>query len=271
MRKREQRYTKEDEHLGNISHAEKGNMKLQKSSDNKKRLLGLNRACREKGRRNVGGVRNCPYTSREKAVELVKEFSAKNRDKESKRLASQPNEEKGDNSTMMGVTFAATVQSKLCTDGGSDINLLPSHFFEDLLGNKAEMKVTKYKSPRLYLLAASTKHITCGREVALDRELHIRHGKSLMIRNLRWSVAIEKVKEPLLGRPIQEELGLDVRQVLEAACDRFGGSCNASNLLDAQLYPEGSVARIITNGIYHGDSDIVYSNYWVGHRHVSGA
>lgn len=52
-------------------------------------------------------------------------------------------EEKGDNSTMMGVTFAGKVQWKLCADGGSDINLLPPNIFEYLLENRAELKVAK--------------------------------------------------------------------------------------------------------------------------------
>lgn len=42
-----------------------------------------------------------------------------------------------------------------------------------------------------------------------------------MIRNLKWLVTEQRVADPLLGRPVLEDLGLNTRDLLAAAADRF--------------------------------------------------
>lgn len=74
-----------------------------------------------------------------------------------------------------------------------------------------------------------------------------------MNRNLKCFVSVENVTEPLLGRPIQETLGLNVINVLEAACDRYGGNCNADDLLEIDKSKIGPVARVLSEEICHRD------------------
>ncbi len=85
----------------------------------------------------------------------------------------------------------------MCVDGGSDINIIPKALFMELLGERVSMKVTIYTKPRKFALAASDQYVSCDREIVLDTEIYIRHGKALLIRNLKWLVATERVDEAL--------------------------------------------------------------------------
>ena len=67
-------------------------------------------------------------------------------------------------------------------------------------------------------------------------------------------MAIQDVKEPLLGRPILRALGLNTKEVLEAACDKFKVSVDANKLLPDEDYPEVSIARFLSSGIYHSNT-----------------
>lgn len=55
-----------------------------------------------------------------------------------------------------------------------------------------------------------------NRAIPLYTELQIRHGSSIMIRNLRWLLTAQKLAEQHLGRPLLEELRLNTRELLEA-------------------------------------------------------
>lgn len=116
--------------------------------------------------------------------------------------------------------------------------------------NRAKKRVTKFEKNQAFSLAASNKHVYCDKEVTFDTELHVRHGNSLMIRNLKWLVSVENVNETLLGRLIQEALGLEIKEVLKAACDRYGENCNVEDLVP-RIPHAGAIRRIISDGIYH--------------------
>jgi len=107
-----------------------------------------------------------------------------------------------DNSTITGVMFAGMVLAQICADGGSDINLMPEKIFAELLQLRAQMTVKKFDKGRKFGLAAAGLYVSCDREVVLNTELQIRHGKSLPIRNLRCLVAFDAVDESLPGQPI---------------------------------------------------------------------
>lgn len=46
--------------------------------------------------------------------------------------------------------------------------------------------------------------LVCKIEAVIDTELHIRHGSSLLLRNVSWLITDQHVETPLLGRPIEE-------------------------------------------------------------------
>lgn len=215
-------------------------------------MLCLNFACKKAGKKHVGGVRNCPDTSPEEASRLILEFCKSRKNRAAKMVKQQElTKDTTADTTRMGVLFAGKIESILCADGGSDINLLPRRLFRCLLEKRADMKVRNYEKARRFPLAAVDKFVECDRAVEMDTELLIRHGKSLMIRNLKWLVATENVEEPLLGRPIQEALGLNTKKIMEAACDRYNGLVDANDILEEQECSIGSVAKILTNGIFH--------------------
>lgn len=99
------------------------------------------------------------------------------------------------------------------------------------------MKVRQNENNKSFNHAASEKYVECDREVTIDTELLIRHGKSLLIRKLKWFVAVDEVEEALLGRPIQEALRLNTKQILEALCDRLEGALDACEVILDQEYP----------------------------------
>eukprot|EP00171_Calliarthron_tuberculosum_P004706 IDg4706t1 len=72
-----------------------------------------------------------------------------------------------------------------------------------------------------------------------------------MLRKLLWHVSVEDMNEPLLGRPILEALGLNTKELLAAACDRLEGDVDATDILLANDYADGSCAKTIASGLYH--------------------
>ena len=228
-----------------------GSGSVASSARRPKSFLCLNATCKAQNLYHEGGVKNCPDTSPAEATRLLKEFK-KERRKRSKKISDDTvvvDEEA--NATIIDAFFAGTVDATICVDGGSDINLPPPSVFRNLLERRAHMRVTTYDKLRKFSLAASDLFVSCDREIEVNTELHIRHGKSLMIRNLRWFVAVDNVEEPLLGRPIQEALGFNAKDILAAACDRFSGTVNAPEIMQEDTYPDGSIARILSTGIFH--------------------
>jgi hypothetical protein len=128
---------------------------------------------------------------------------------------------------------------------------MPRELFDTLVAKGAKMSVSKFEIPRKYGLAASTSgagdeiFVECDTLAILTTSLHIRHGSTLTIRNVSWYVAKQQVPEALLGRPILEALGLNTKELLAAACDRFNGVADAEQLLTPESHAQGTVARLI--------------------------
>lgn len=73
--------------------------------------------------------------------------------------------------------------------------------------------------------------LVCEQLAVIDREYHILHGSSLILRNVSWLVSGQQVETLLLGPPILEVLGLNTGQLVEGAAERFAGVFDAENLL----------------------------------------
>ena len=216
-------------------------------------------------------IKNCPRTSKELAKTLLKQFFD-NRQKAAKRIAW---ESEADDSTRIVGNFSNKVPSIMCTDIGSDINLMSEKTLNKLIEEKADISVHKFERPQRYALAAlKTKdgtdvYIECDWKVILTTELQIRHAKSLTVQNMPWIVTSQDIAEPLIGRPTLEALGLDVREVLEAAVDHFNGVVDARTLLAGDEYKTGTVARLLASRIYHSeggfadDAEAEYREDWL--------
>lgn len=106
-----------------------------------------------------------------------------------------------------------------------------------------------------YLPDGNQASITCIKVLTVDTELHIRHGPALTLRGVRWLITDQTVGEPLLGRPVLEFLGLNTRDILAAAAEKYSGVVDIPDILDAIPEPKGKVSRIL-EGVYHADGGV---------------
>lgn len=89
-------------------------------------------------------------------------------------------------------------------------------------------------------------------------ELRIRHGTSLTLRNVTFYVATKHVPDPLLRRPLLVALGVDAKELLAAASDKYSGSVDAEEILQDIEYATGSIAHVVnTSGLYHSQGAVM--------------
>lgn len=62
---------------------------------------------------------------------------------------------------------------------------------------------------------------------------------------------MQPMKKPLLARPLLAVLGMDARKAIAAACDRFNGEVDVSELVPAEGDSPGSVARPMASIMFH--------------------
>ncbi len=135
---------------------------------------------------------------------------------------------------------------------------MDSTMLDKIQAEGVEIEVQKLDPPRTFDMAADTTdgkraRLICSKAACLDVELHIRHVSALKLRYLRWLISDQRLGEPLLRRPVLERLGLNTRDILAAAAERFAGC------VDATLLPvsdhgsgEGRVSRVL-DGVFHAD------------------
>ena len=89
-----------------------------------------------------------------------------------------------------------------------------------------------------------------------DVELRIRHGASLLLRNVEWAVSDQLAEHVLIGRPVLEGLGLDTKTILEAASDKHNGIVNIPEILTkGKDLKNGTLAKIMRDdGIFHSQN-----------------
>lgn len=257
-------------HRGRSDNKEKGNkdkggsVKDKEDSPNTKSKyphLCLNEECAEKGLRHP--VMRCNKTRRERSIELLEKHKKQLEDKRKVGQVSDSVGEGTEKSTLINASFANVLLRIICTDIGSDINLMGPDLLTDLLEKGAKVSVREYSTPRNFNLAilkgqnGEDIYVQCDKEVTLNVELFVRHGCYLELRNMTWYVATTDVGEPLLGRPVLEALGINTKELLVAAIDRMGHSIDIGSLVPIEDYPEGSVARLMHQGIFHSNGGYV--------------
>ena len=109
-------------------------------------------------------------------------------------------------------------------------------------------------------------YIECDREIKTNIELLIRHGCFLEVRNTVWYVPTSSVTEPLIGRPTLEALGLNSKEILEAAVGKLGTTVDME-ILSPSKFKEGTIARVINDGLYHSEKlhleDVMDKDEWL--------
>lgn len=185
-----------------------------------------------------------------------------------KKLGASEKIPKSESSIHVETTFASSVSRVVCSDIGSDINLMPPSLFTELLGREAYMEVTTLAAPRKFGLAVSTSkdssklYVEYDRTVKINIDMHIWHGKSLRIRNTFWFVTIPEqfAEEPLFGLRLLEQLGLRTKEILEAACDKYGGEVDAEDFIPEHMNIGSSISRIMQRGIFHSNERVDFED-----------
>ena len=162
--------------------------------------------------------------------------------------------------SLIETVFANVETRPTCPDMGSCINLMPPDLLASLLSKGARMKVEMFDVTRKYEMAVKEDakgaevFVECDRQVTLDIQLKIRHGSSLTIRNVIFYVSTKSASDPLLSKGLLKALGLDAKEALLTACDKYEGSVDASELCTVEEYATGSIARLLSeNGVFHSD------------------
>ena len=211
-------------------------------------------------------LKDCPDCD-EKTRKKLRTTYAEERKKKAvggtKRVGERSNSQTSESSILFNATYADRVRDIVVADIGADINLMGEILLNKLQCAGAKVHVTDLPRPMRYRMAAGTTpkgenaEIVCERTVVADLKLHVRHGSTLVLRNLRWLVTKQDVGEPLLGRPTLEALGLNCADILASAADRLNGETDLRDLYpDLIPAPEGKVARLVQEGVFHSNKGI---------------
>ena len=117
-------------------------------------------------------------------------------------------------SVHFNATIAHEYKTTVCADGGLDETMIDDHRVSDIRNSGAVIRIRPLEKEIVLNMAADAPggtptQIKYHSELTADTDIHVRHGSSLRIRNLRWLVTKKRLAEPLLGCPLLEALSLD--------------------------------------------------------------
>lgn len=201
--------------------------------------------------------RNDP-SMKKKLLDEYRKSQGGRREKRDKNMGRMGTDESS-HPTLFSAKFSETVEVLVLVDNGADDNLMPPGIFERLLKDDPKLSVTALAEPIEYSMAVDAHgrdgiaKVVCDRTVRADVQLKIRHGSTLLLRNVEWAVSKQKARHVLIGRPLLEALGLDMKNILEAACDKNNGIINVPDILPSQINPKpGTLAKFIRDsGVFH--------------------
>lgn len=206
-------------------------------------------------------LKDCKDFPEDEKPTLLKAYVEERRQKKAQRV--QNEEEKRDDgeydsAIVFKTVFGHRYHGEACVDNGADNNIIDQRTLQSIREAGVDVEVVDLNRLREFEMAAcdvkgnKTKLVFLKQD-RLDTELHIRHGSSLLLRNLVWLVTERYVTTPLLGRPILEALGINTRELLAAAADRFSGSVDADQMLATlDERGDGRVSRLM-EGVFHSE------------------
>lgn len=105
---------------------------------------------------------------------------------------------------------------------GDDKNIISRKLWHQIRKIVTNIKSTVLNPEDIYLVVTEDLCLTCDENVILDIFLKIRHGLSLILKNVEWKIDKEDIPVPIIGRKELEYLGCDDRELLIAARDKYG-------------------------------------------------
>lgn len=204
-----------------------------KGNSEKEKPLCLWPPHKEKGFHHyLKDCKGCPKDEKDKLFEAHRASTGK-----AKRTKACAEETKSVSFTAM---FGCIYRMLICADNVSDDNFLDTYMLIAMKRFGVQSKVEDLARPREFQMAASSPNgkpciITCKKVATVDVELHIRHGSALILRGVRWLVTDRTLGEPLLGRPVLEFLGLNTREILAAAAEKYSGLSKSQKICNPLL------------------------------------
>lgn len=237
-----------------------------KDSDKKKQKTlpdCLNPKCSEKHWLN-----NCPITSKKERKSFLDEY------KKNRKTNRDPKPGKGktkdgevgmlkrmvsDHSALFSGTFAdGAVEALVLADQGADINLISTELFDSIIGTGGNFRVTKLVPPQAYKGVGSNASITCSKKIEADVHLRIRHGSSLLLRNVVWKVCDEeKSTNAIIGRPLLDSIGCSNKVMLQSIADAQNGEIDVSDNPNEEKATSHPKIQVLMEGsTYHSAGGI---------------
>lgn len=117
-------------------------------------------------------------------------------------------------------------------DQGADANFISASFLEEIKNYLPSWQMEELSLSLIFPSVTEDPCIMCAQSIFLDVFLQIRHGTSLIPRNINWKLTDEDLKTPIIARNVLESLGCDNRDMLLAAPNMMRDDINVSEKLN---------------------------------------
>jgi len=199
----------------------------------------------------------CPEDEKKKIFEERRRKREGERPRNVKRLNKDAPPDDAESSIIFTCTYAHRTRDVVTADIGSEVNLMDETLLERIVRDGGDVVIKDLREPRTFSMAVTTANdadvnVKCKKMATMPIELHIRHGKTLVLRNVQWMVTDQGCAESLLSRPVLERIGLVARDVIERAADRLGGEVDVAELGGGI----GRISRIMEEGVFHSNGGV---------------
>ena len=198
----------------------------------------------------------CPEDEKKKIFEERRRKREADVAKNVRRVGKDTPPDETESSIIFTCTFAQRTRDVVTADIGSEVNLMDETLLKRIVRDGGDVEVKDLHQPRTFSMVVTTAgdkdvNVVCKKMATMPIELHIRHGKTLVLRNVQWMVTDQGCTESLLSRPVLERIGLVARDVIERAADRLGGEVDVADLGGGR----GRISRIM-EGVFHSNGGV---------------
>lgn len=113
--------------------------------------------------------------------------------------------------------------------------------------------------PHIYKGLSGKICVRCTKQVLLNVHLKIRHGSSLLLKNIVWKIAGEYISSAVLGGPVLKSI------ILEAACGQNNGEIAVNKALKPDEIEEedksAEIAAMFGDSIFMTGATMMTMNY----------
>lgn len=102
--------------------------------------------------------------------------------------------------------------TEVMADHGAFANFISSKFLQKLMKESDSFRSQDLKPTQTYWNLAGDTCLKCHQFVKLDVHLQIRHGTSLLLRNITWKGTVEELQIPIILRWVLESFVCDNRK-----------------------------------------------------------